>query len=183
MTQMPRSASASATSATNWRGMLEVVEHGDARDRLGLLVWPALCQRPCGVEVVDDVISLGDGVSRDIGRVEAQVAKPLRAIAVQQRAVVAADVDDQVSRLQRCDRFDSPRNSMEVLGHRAVDPAAIPVGAVEDRTGDRVLGLDQATRFLVARHVAAHELERDCPLDRLVAAGIGKRPRDALVAQ
>ena len=142
------------------------------------------CRSACaGVEVVDDVVPLRDRISRHVGGVEAEVAQTLRLVPVQQGAVVAADVDDEVPGLQRHDRFDAVSDPVEILGHRAVDPAAIPVGAVEDRPGDRVLGLDQAACFLVARHVAAHQLERDRTLDRLVAAGIRKRPGDALVAE
>ena len=136
-----------------------------------------------GVEVVDDVVALGDRVARDVGGVEAEMAQALGLVAVEQRAVVAADVDDQVAGLQRHDRFDAAGDAVEVLGHRAVDAAAIPVGAVEDRAGDRVLGLDQAARLLVAGHVAAHQLQRDRALDRLSAAGIRESARDALVAE
>ena len=163
--------------------MLEVVEHRDARDRLGLLVGAAALQRRRRVEVIDDVIPLCDRVARDVGGVEAEVAQALGLVAVEQRAVVAADVDDQVPGLQRHDRFDSAGYAVEVLGHRAVDPTAVPVGAVQDRAGDGVLRLDETACFLVSCHVAAHQLERDRPLDRLVAAGIGERPGDALVAE
>jgi hypothetical protein len=46
-----------------------------------------------------------------------------------------------------------------------------------------VLRLDQAACFLVACHVAAHQLKWDRALDRLVTAGIRERPRDTLLAE
>jgi hypothetical protein len=46
-----------------------------------------------------------------------------------------------------------------------------------------VLRLYQAACLLVAGHVAAHELEWDRALDRLITAGIGERPRDTLLAK
>ena len=173
---MPRSAKRLGDVGDERARVLEVVEHRDARDRLGLLVGTALAQGLGRIEVVDDVVPLGDRVSRDVGGIEAQVAQALRLVAIEQRAVVAADVDDKVAGLERHDRFDPASYAVEVVGHRAVDAAAIPVGAVEDRAGDGVLGLDQAARLLVARHVAAHQLERDRPLDRLSAPGSANAP-------
>ena len=163
--------------------VLEVVEHRDARDRLGLLVWTALVQCPRRVEVVDDVVSLCDGISGHVGGVETEVAQPFGLVPIEERSIVAADVDDEITGLQRHDCFDPARDAVEILRHRAVDSAAIPVGAVEDRTGDRVLGLYETACFLVACHVAADEFERDRPLDRLRAAGIGERSGDALLAE
>ncbi len=95
--------------------VLEVVEHRDARDRLGLLVGPTLSQSLRGVEVVDDVVSLGDRIPRNIGGVETEVAQPLSFVPVQQGAVVAADVDDKVTGLQRHDRFDPMSYAVKVV--------------------------------------------------------------------
>ena len=79
--------------------------------------------------------------------------------------------------------FGGLRNLVEVLGHRAVDAAAVPVRVVEDRAGHRVPGLYQPAGVLIARHVAANELERYCPLDGLLTARLGEGARDALLAQ
>jgi hypothetical protein len=46
--------------------VLEVVEHRNARDRPGLLVWPTLLERLHRVEVVDDVVSLSHRVTRHV---------------------------------------------------------------------------------------------------------------------
>ena len=70
-------------------------------------------------------------------------------VPVEQRPVVAADVDDEVAGLELHDALDALGDAVEVVGHRAIDAAAVPIRAVEDRPGDGVLGLDQATRGLV----------------------------------
>ena len=97
-------------------------------------------------------------------------------VAVEQGAVVAADVDHEVAGLQARELLGGARDAVQVLGHRPVDAAAVPVGLVEDRAGHRVAGLDQPARVLVARHVAADELERDGALHRLAPPGSANAP-------
>ena len=104
-------------------------------------------------------------------------------VAVEQRAVVAADVDHEVAGLQAASSSAALRDVVQVLGHRPVDAAAVPVRLVEDRSGHRVADLDEPARVLVARHVAADELERNGALDGLTTPGLGESARDALLAE
>jgi hypothetical protein len=163
--------------------VLEVVEHRDARDDLRAAVRVARAQRPGAEEVADDVVALLDRVAGDVRGVEAEEAQLPRGVAVQQRAVVAADVDHEVAGRQLRERLRRLGDAVEVVRHRPVDAAAVPVGLVEDRARDGVADLDEAARVLVARHVAAHELERDRALHGLAAARLGERPREGLLAE
>ena len=53
------------------RGVLQVVEHGDARDDLRAPVGLTLVQEARAEEVTHDVVPLGDGMARHVGGVEA----------------------------------------------------------------------------------------------------------------
>ncbi len=169
--------------ANKGAGVLEVVEHRDAGDNPRLAVGMAGGQRPAGEEVVDHLVALLDRVAGDVGGVEAEVGQPLGLVAVEQGAVVAADVDDQVAGGEADQALGFAGDLMEVLGHRPVDAAAVPVGAVEDRSRHRVAGLHQATSVLVGRHVAPHELQRHRALDRVGSAGVGEGAGDALFSE
>ena len=163
--------------------VLEVVEHRDRGDHLGLTVGVALLERSRREEVVDHLVALLDRVARNVGGVVAEVGEVRHVVAVQQRAVIAADVDHEIARSEADQLLRRLCDAVEILGHRAVDPAAVPVGVVEDRSGDGLPRLDQAAGILVSSHVAANELQRDRALHGLRAARLGECARDVLVAQ
>jgi hypothetical protein len=163
--------------------VLQVVEHGHARDHLGATIGVPEPERTRAEEVAHDVVALLDGVPGHVGGVEPEEAYVPGGEAIEQRAVVAADVDDQVAGFKQGQLLGGASDPVQVACHRLVDATAVPVRLVEDRARDRVAGLQEAARVLVASHVAADELERYRALHRLLAARLREGARDALLAQ
>ena len=168
------------------RRALEVVEHRDARDDPGPAVGIPLGERGVGEEVADHVVALGHGVPRHVRGVHPEERHLSRSIdiPVEERAVVAADVDDEIARPKAAHGLGrQARDLVEVLGHRPVDPAAVPVRAVENRAGNGVAELEKATTLRVRRAVAPDELQRQSRLGEAILPRPSERPCDALVPE
>ena len=166
--------------------VLEVVEHRDARDHLRAL--PGRVPLEClpAEVVVDDVVALGHRIACDVGRVDSHEARTVgeAGVPVEERAVVAADIDDELTRQHASDDVHRLAcDAVEVVGHRPVDPAAVPVRAVEEVTGDAVAQLQETARGGIAAGVAADELERELRLGDRRPVRLAEGAGDALVAE
>ena len=138
-------------------GVLEVVEHGDARDdlratsakiRIGL--------ERFGLEISDHQF-VGDLPREDgqvLRRIEADLPDPSRFVAGKKSPVVAADIHDGISLMQVDERLRLVGDVCEGVPHRLVRPGPVPVVPVHRFPGDGVLELQEPAS------AADHQRER-----------------------
>lgn len=140
-------------------GVVEVVEHADGRDRLGLSLPEGSGPRALAEEIDDDFrrsfLAVFVKVAR---RFEAHRVQPGNFVTAQQGAVVCADVDNEIAGLQVGGIRSIGSDVCQFVGHRLVDSGAIPVISVHGLTRYRMPKLEQAASALLG--IAQNQFKR-----------------------